>query len=69
MTAIEQAQALQQQAITILLAEREQIDAQLAQLGHGQEKAAPGKKRGRPVKQLSISDQLDTTQSASPSAL
>jgi hypothetical protein len=47
MTAIEQAQALQQQAISILLAEREQIDVHLAQLGHGQ---APGKKRGRPAK-------------------
>jgi hypothetical protein len=45
MTAIEQALALQKQAIEILLAEREQIDAHLSQLGHGQ-----GKKRGRPAK-------------------
>jgi hypothetical protein len=45
MTAIEKALELQQQAIAILLAERELIDAQLAQLGHGQ-----GKKRGRPLK-------------------
>jgi len=51
MTAIEQAQALQQQAIAILLAEREQIDAHLAQLGNGKETL--GKKRGRPVKTVS----------------
>jgi len=52
MTAIEKAQDLQQQAIAILLAEREQIDAHLAQLGHGENKNAPlCKKRGRPAKQ------------------
>ena len=45
MTAIEQAQALQQQAIAILLAERDEIDAHLAQLGYGQETK---KRRGRP---------------------
>jgi hypothetical protein len=45
MTAIEQAQHLQAQAIAILLAERERIDAHLAQLGYGQ---TP--KRGRPRK-------------------
>lgn len=50
MTALEQAQALQQQAIEILLTERDAIDARLRQLGHGQEKAALGKKRGRPAK-------------------
>lgn len=49
MTAIEQAHALQQQAIAILLAEREQIDAHLAQLGYSKE-ATLGKKRGRPTK-------------------
>jgi len=47
MTAIEQATELQKQAIAILLAEREQIDQHLAQLGHGQ---LSGKKRGRPAK-------------------
>ena len=51
MTAIEQAQALQQQAIAILLAEREAIDQQLAMLGHGQIKAPTQKRRGRPLKQ------------------
>ncbi len=45
MTAIEQADALQEQAITVLLAERQQIDDRLTQLGHGE-----GKKRGRPRK-------------------
>jgi hypothetical protein len=44
MTALEQARQLQQQAIAILLAEREQIDTHLAQLGRG---TAIGKKRGR----------------------
>jgi hypothetical protein len=47
MTAIEQARQLQQEAIAILLAEREQIDSHLAQLGHG---TAIGKKRGHPAK-------------------
>jgi hypothetical protein len=45
--AIERASELQQQAIAILLAERDQIDAHLAQLGYGKD-AAIGKKRGRP---------------------
>jgi hypothetical protein len=47
MTALEQARQLQQQAIAILLAEREQIDTHLAQLGRG---TAIGKKRGRRAK-------------------
>ena len=55
MTAIEQAEELRQRAITILLAEREQIDTQLAQLGHGEKKAAPMKKRGRPSKATELS--------------
>jgi hypothetical protein len=49
MTAIEQANTLTQQAIAILLAEREQIDAHLSQLGYGQEKTV---KRGRPRKTI-----------------
>ena len=49
MSAIEKAQDLQQQAIAILLAEREQIDAHLERLGYGQEKAT-SVKRGRPAK-------------------
>jgi hypothetical protein len=55
MTAIEKAQALRQQAIAILLAEREQIDTHLAQLGYG-EKAAL-KRRGRPPKNPPESDE------------
>ena len=47
MDAIQQAQQLQAQAIAILLAERERIDAHLAQLGYGKESAL-SKKRGRP---------------------
>ena len=50
MNAIDQAQALRQQAIDILLAERRRIDEELAQFGHGQIKATLGKKRGRPLK-------------------
>jgi hypothetical protein len=45
MTALEQATELQAQAVQILLAEREQIDQRLAQLGYG---GAPAKRRGRP---------------------
>ena len=62
MTAIEQAHALQQQAIAILLEERGQIDAQLTQLGYGQIKTAPSKKRGRPLKQPEFSSHSGTTQ-------
>ena len=63
MTAIEQAQNLQQQAIAILLAEREQIDQHLVQLGHG-DKKSPASKRGRPakVRPLLSSVPNDTTQ-------
>ena len=66
MTAIEKAQDLQQQAIAVLLAEREQIDAHLAQLGYGQEKAT-SIKRGRPakVRPLLLSVPSDTTQPVS----
>lgn len=48
MTAIERANELTQQAIAILLAEREQIDAHLSQLGYGDQTAL--KRRGRPPK-------------------
>ncbi|HMH13488.1 MAG TPA: hypothetical protein VK578_10305 [Edaphobacter sp.] len=47
MTALEQVEQLTQQAITILLAEREQIDKRLSQLGYGQV-STPAKRRGRP---------------------
>ena len=47
MTALEEASELQAKAVTILLAEREQIDQRLAQLGYGQA-CAPAKRRGRP---------------------
>ena len=72
MTAIEQADALTQEAVELLLAERQQIDDRLHQLGHadgaGQKKTTLGKKRGRPSK-LSQPSPLDTTPVASPSAL
>ena len=50
MNALEQADALQQQAIALLLAERQQIDDRLSQLGHGEIKTTLSKKRGRPAK-------------------
>lgn len=50
MTALEQVAQMKSQAITILLAEREQIDHELQQLGHGHEKAPS--KRGRKPKQI-----------------
>ena len=62
MTAIERVNELKEQAIAILLAEREEIDSHLAQLGYGKIKTAPMKKRGRPTKQLLPSVQSDTTQ-------
>lgn len=48
MTAIEKADQLREEAIQLLLAERDQIDDRLHQLGYDQEKTAP--KRGRPRK-------------------
>jgi len=51
MTAIERANELQAQAIQILLAEREQIDTHLKQLGYGED-TIPRKKRGRPAKNI-----------------
>lgn len=50
MNAIDQAESLRQEAIAILVKERDEIDARLIQLGHGQEKAPLGKKRGRKPK-------------------
>jgi hypothetical protein len=50
MTAIEQAEELRQKAISLLIAERDQIEERLIQLGYGQEKAPLGKKRGRKPK-------------------
>jgi hypothetical protein len=47
MTALEQADALAQEAIELLLAERQRIDDRLAQLG---DKKSPDKRRGRPPK-------------------
>ena len=49
MSAIQQSETLRQQAIELLLTEREAIDNQLQTLGHGQEKGPAGKKRGRPT--------------------
>jgi hypothetical protein len=65
MTALEQVEQLTQQAMNILLAEREQIDARLAQLGYGNNKTAPMKKRGRPTKEaISLSARPDTKEQA-----
>ena len=50
MTALEQVAQLKQQAIELLLNEREHIDSELNQLGYGQENAPSGKRRGRPTK-------------------
>jgi hypothetical protein len=47
MTALEQVAQLKQQAIELLLNEREQIDSELNRLGYGQENAPSGKRRGR----------------------
>jgi hypothetical protein len=59
MTAIEQAQQLRDQAIAILMAERDRIDAQLAQFG---EIKVPVTRRGRPPKQPEISFHSETNQ-------
>jgi hypothetical protein len=66
MTAIEQAQELQRQAVEILIAERGRIDDQLAQLGHGQEKAPSGKKRGRKPKSTTPPAELPFRPDSSP---
>ena len=58
MTAIEQADHLQQQAITLLLAERQQIDDRLSQLGHSSTTGVISKKRGRKPKQQAATSQV-----------
>lgn len=50
MTALEHAEQLRQEAITILVKERERIDAQLIQLGYGEK--SPVQRRGRKPKQI-----------------
>jgi hypothetical protein len=65
MTAIEQAEQLRLQAIEILTAERGRIDEQLAQLGHGQEKAPTGKRRGRKPKNFVEQEVLELVASHS----
>ncbi len=52
MTTFERVAQLKQQAIELLLNERERIDSELSQLGYGQEKAPSGKRRGRRPKNL-----------------
>ena len=54
MTALEQAAELQEKAVNILLVEREQIDARLAQLGYGAA-STHVKRRGRPPLPKSVS--------------
>jgi len=58
MTALEQVAQLKQQAIQLLLNEREHIDSELNQLGYGQENAPSGKRRGRRPKALIESENL-----------
>lgn len=56
MTKLERAEKLRQEAITILVEERDQIDAQLAQLGFNGQTKSPSKKRGPKPKQPSDAD-------------
>jgi hypothetical protein len=65
MTALEQAKALQHQAIALLLAERRQIDDRLVQLGHGDAKAYVAR-RGRPPKKPETPPQSELVSSALP---
>lgn len=58
MTTLEQVAQLKQQAIDLLLNEREHIDSELNQLGYGQENAPSGKKRGRRPKAAIESEDL-----------
>jgi hypothetical protein len=67
MTALNQALELQNQAIELLLNERNEIDHRLAQLGHGQQKTALPKKRGRKPKLSQQLSQPDTTEAFEPS--
>jgi len=61
MTALEQVAQLKQQAVELLLAERDVIDAELSIL-QGEIKS-PAKKRGRPSKVI-VSDQPSRTYSS-----
>jgi hypothetical protein len=58
MTALEQVAQLKQQAIELLLNEREHIDSELNQLGYGQENAPSGKRRGRRPKAVIEAEDL-----------
>lgn len=64
MTALEQAAELQERAVGILLAERDAIDARLQQLGYGDIKTTTIKRRGRPPRAISPSDQPCSSQPA-----
>jgi hypothetical protein len=65
----EHATQLRQEAITLLLKERDAIDVELEALGYGKEKATTFKRRGRPPKtqpiELPDSSRSETTQSTS----
>ena len=52
MSALDKVAQLKQQAIDLLISERERIDAELNQLGYGQENTPTGKRRGRRPKNL-----------------
>lgn len=58
MDVIEQAEELRQRAISLLVEERSRIDAQLNQLGYGQENAPTGKRRGRRPKGINEQEAL-----------
>jgi hypothetical protein len=68
MNTLEQVATLKQQAVELLLAERDRIDAELAILG--QEKATTQKRRGRPPKTSDLpSGPADTIHSTDSSTL
>ena len=71
MTIHDEVAALRNQAINLLLNEREKIDADLEQLGHNAEIKNPAKRRGRPPKTQEqtpekLGDHFDTTESPCP---
>jgi hypothetical protein len=60
MNTLEQVQQLKQQAISLLLSERQQIDSELASLGYDAEKnTTPNKKRGRPAKPVIQQERME----------
>lgn len=69
MTAIEEADQLQEQLIERLLAVHQDMENRLTRLGYFENKTAPMKKRGRPAKPSETFAQPDTIGSAVPSAL